>query len=171
MPRRRIRRRRRPARAVPHLPWDGGPDMMPDIHVPEWQHRTACTPDEIDLFYPDSESSPAAYAQAREICGMCPVRAECLEWAMDLGDDHGMWGGLTARERARLASARGTTMKALRREHRIGIESAEILVEWRAAEAAGKSMEDMARTHRLTAAAYSKRVQRARELAAAESVG
>jgi WhiB family redox-sensing transcriptional regulator len=35
---------------------------------------------------------------AKAICGGCPVRAECLEHAM-AHEDHGVWGGMTPRER------------------------------------------------------------------------
>jgi hypothetical protein len=34
----------------------------------------------------------------------CPVRVECLEYALQDGDcfDHGIWGGTTPRERRKL---------------------------------------------------------------------
>jgi WhiB family redox-sensing transcriptional regulator len=143
---------------------------MNPIHAPEWQAHTACTPDDTDLFYPDSAESPAAYAAAREICAACPVRTDCLEWAMELGDPHGMWGGLTGRERQRLAQQRGTTMQQLRNQHRIDQQNTEILIEWRAGQAAGKSASQLGHRHGISAAAYLKRVQRAQEATAAAGV-
>lgn len=36
---------------------------------------------------------------AREVCGRCAVRLECLEFALRTGQQHGIWGGLTECER------------------------------------------------------------------------
>lgn len=38
---------------------------------------------------------------AREICYRCPVNVECLDWALD-NEEYGMWGGVAARDRARM---------------------------------------------------------------------
>jgi WhiB family redox-sensing transcriptional regulator len=47
---------------------------------------------------------------ARTLCGGCPVRAECLEWALRTerkdGYSHGIWGGLTGWKRQELIAAR-----------------------------------------------------------------
>lgn len=40
---------------------------------------------------------------AKAICASCPVWSTCLAWAVQNGQDHGIWGGLTAHERRRLA--------------------------------------------------------------------
>jgi WhiB family transcriptional regulator, redox-sensing transcriptional regulator len=39
---------------------------------------------------------------AKQVCRGCPVRTECLVYAMETPVDHGVWGGLTERERRRL---------------------------------------------------------------------
>lgn len=41
----------------------------------------------------------ALYAQARAVCDDCPIRTDCLHHALTLPEYHGMWGGLTERER------------------------------------------------------------------------
>lgn len=38
--------------------------------------------------------------QQRAVCRRCPVSDECLGYA--LGDNHGIWGGTSARERRKL---------------------------------------------------------------------
>lgn len=32
---------------------------------------------------------------ARELCSACPVREDCLEYALVNDEQHGVWGGLT----------------------------------------------------------------------------
>jgi WhiB family redox-sensing transcriptional regulator len=34
-------------------------------------------------------------------CRLCPVRADCLQWALDHGEE-GVWGGMTERQRRKL---------------------------------------------------------------------
>jgi WhiB family redox-sensing transcriptional regulator len=38
-------------------------------------------------------------AAAKAICRGCPVCAECLDYAMQTAQDHGIWGGTTDEER------------------------------------------------------------------------
>lgn len=44
-------------------------------------------------------------APAKRICEVCPVSAECLEWAMTVPEKHGIWGGKSERERRQLRRA------------------------------------------------------------------
>ncbi|GAA4888653.1 hypothetical protein GCM10023237_02480 [Streptomyces coeruleoprunus] len=37
--------------------------------------------------------------EAKRVCGRCPVRDQCLRWALDTGQDHGVWGGTGEDER------------------------------------------------------------------------
>lgn len=45
---------------------------------------------------------------ARRLCAGCPVRPACLEHAITNGETDGIWGGLTADERADLVRDRAT---------------------------------------------------------------
>jgi WhiB family redox-sensing transcriptional regulator len=40
-------------------------------------------------------------ATARRLCAECPVRVECLEFAIGNGEPVGIWGGMTPEERVR----------------------------------------------------------------------
>jgi WhiB family redox-sensing transcriptional regulator len=40
--------------------------------------------------------------EAREVCGRCPVREDCLQLALDENERRGIWGGLTDHERRAL---------------------------------------------------------------------
>lgn len=42
---------------------------------------------------------------AREGCRRCPVRAECLAYAVAAGERWGCWGGVSERERAQAGRA------------------------------------------------------------------
>ncbi|MDN5915126.1 MAG: WhiB family transcriptional regulator [Pseudonocardia sp.] len=58
--------------------------------------------------YPASRPGTAQHARdsapARAVCGGCPVRAECLEYALRVGEDFGIWGGLDEAERRSLTA-------------------------------------------------------------------
>lgn len=36
-----------------------------------------------------------------QVCQACPVQADCLDYAVRIGQRHGIWGGLSERERRR----------------------------------------------------------------------
>ncbi|MER5737299.1 WhiB family transcriptional regulator [Streptomyces sp. NPDC002262] len=65
----------------------------------------------------------AAQNRAKALCGGCPVRAECLAYALDGRIEHGVWGGMTERERRALLKRRPTVrswaglFEAARLEH------------------------------------------------------
>ena len=63
--------------------------------------RGACQAAEPELFFPLSAAGPAVaqVAAAKAVCRGCPVRAECLDYAMQTAQDHGIWGGTTEEER------------------------------------------------------------------------
>lgn len=69
-----------------------------------WQERAACRDMSLDLFFgPDGERPTVRRERERralEVCARCPVVAECLEHAMALPENHGVWGGTTEHDRA-----------------------------------------------------------------------
>jgi Transcription factor WhiB len=66
-----------------------------------WRDRAACRGTGPALFY---DPDPAAVAAAKQVCATCPVRAPCAAHAIDTGEPHGVWGGLTEDERRRPAA-------------------------------------------------------------------
>jgi WhiB family transcriptional regulator, redox-sensing transcriptional regulator len=66
-----------------------------------WAARGACRHSDPELFFPVSTSGPAAgqVARAKLVCTRCPVRPECLEYALNSGQDFGVWGGASESER------------------------------------------------------------------------
>lgn len=45
-------------------------------------------------------------AVARALCSACEVRSPCLEYALDVQEPHGIWGGANEVERRRLTRQR-----------------------------------------------------------------
>ncbi|RPK80450.1 MULTISPECIES: WhiB family transcriptional regulator [Streptomyces] len=69
-----------------------------------WRLHAACREEDPDLFFPIGSTGPAVVqtAEAKAVCGTCPVQAACLEWALENGQDSGIWGGLSENERRAL---------------------------------------------------------------------
>lgn len=72
--------------------------------VTEWRAEGACLTADPDLFFPISAGHVAAgqITQAQRICARCGVREQCLDFAMQTGEAHGIWGGTTPEERTRV---------------------------------------------------------------------
>jgi WhiB family redox-sensing transcriptional regulator len=62
----------------------------------DWRAHALCAQIDPDLFF-----APGAleHKLAKRVCRECPVQRECLVYAMETPVDHGIWGGLTERER------------------------------------------------------------------------
>lgn len=69
----------------------------------DWRQDAACRDADTSIFFPEEDESPEA---ALEYCARCPVREECLEFALVTRQDEGVWGGLTGTERRRLRRRR-----------------------------------------------------------------
>lgn len=74
----------------------------------DWRQRAACRDVDPELFFPVSDTGPGARQadQAKAVCARCPVREQCLDYALDTGLDHGIFGGTTETERRELRRAR-----------------------------------------------------------------
>lgn len=70
-----------------------------------WRSFARCHGLDPEIFYPIGDDENAA-AEARSVCSPCPVREACLEHALTRREKHGVWGGLTERERRRILRRR-----------------------------------------------------------------
>jgi WhiB family redox-sensing transcriptional regulator len=68
-----------------------------------WQRDAACIGHPEVSFFPERGVSTRP---ARAVCARCLVRDDCLGYAMAHGIKHGIWGGLSERERRRLRRER-----------------------------------------------------------------
>lgn len=69
--------------------------------MPEWTERAACRDTDPELFFPIGSVGLALEQvdAAKAVCARCPVRTECLDWALRVGEAYGVWGGTTPEER------------------------------------------------------------------------
>lgn len=71
----------------------------------DWRHRAACRDVDPELFFPvgsTTQSDQLQIADAKDVCKRCDVADQCLDWALESGQDHGVWGGLSEDERRAL---------------------------------------------------------------------
>ena len=73
-----------------------------------WRDRASCRDEDPELFFPIGVGGPAVgqIGEAKAVCFGCPVTDVCLQWALDTGMGHGVWGGLTEDERRTLKRSR-----------------------------------------------------------------
>ncbi|MEN9741239.1 MAG: hypothetical protein RIR66_195 [Actinomycetota bacterium] len=81
----------------------------------DWRHEAACRAEDPELFFPIGNTGPALLQieEAKAVCRRCKVIEPCLKWALETGQDSGVWGGTSEDERraikrrAQRARARG----------------------------------------------------------------
>jgi WhiB family redox-sensing transcriptional regulator len=96
------------------------PKVKPTINIKAieaswiWQANGACRGEDSNLFYyEDNERGDHKESRtiaAKAICGTCKVQTECLEFALQINERYGIWGGTTPEER--------NTMKRRRQRER-----------------------------------------------------
>lgn len=72
-----------------------------------WQAKAACRGPQSSVFFPPAhferkDEKEAREARAKAICGSCPVRRPCLDYALRIREPHGIWGGLSEAERKQI---------------------------------------------------------------------
>lgn len=85
-----------------------------------WFTRAACRAVDRLLFFEPEDEAPKRRVKriraAKAVCAECPVRQECLSFALSRPERYGIWGGFTSRERATLK--RGSAGPARRTDRR-----------------------------------------------------
>lgn len=76
-----------------------------------WREQAACRDLPTDVFFPEADDcSSNNYVLARRVCELCPVREDCLHYALANSIIHGMFGGLSPLQRRKAAKELGYTI-------------------------------------------------------------
>lgn len=80
----------------------------------DWRSRAACLEEDPELFFPIGNTGPAVQQieDAKAVCRRCEVIDTCLQWALDTGQDAGVWGGLSEDERRALKRRKARARRA-----------------------------------------------------------
>src|SRR5699024_12121480 len=67
-------------------------------------YRAECLNHDPELFFPIGNTGPAItqIQEAKAVCQKCDVMTACLKFALESGQDSGVWGGLSEDERRSL---------------------------------------------------------------------
>lgn len=93
---------RESTRASAALPWAAPtPDLSWDwiANVPSWTEDALCAQTDPEIFFPERGGSTR---KAKKVCFECVARADCLEWALNNDERHGVLGGKSERERRKI---------------------------------------------------------------------
>lgn len=81
-------------------------DLYRDMHErPDWQRDAVCAQVDPEAWFPEQGESTG---NAKRVCLGCPVREQCLTYALDNDERFGVWGATSPAERAKLR--RGTVV-------------------------------------------------------------
>jgi WhiB family redox-sensing transcriptional regulator len=62
-----------------------------------------CATTDPEMYYPPKGLQASIEIRlAKELCKTCPVKTQCLNYAVTANEAFGIWGGMTPNERARL---------------------------------------------------------------------
>ena len=81
--------------------------MSVAVVATSWEARALCRNSGAGCFVPPMHGETLPDRRAREtlakaICADCPVRRECLDYAIRVREPFGIWGGLNETERRTL---------------------------------------------------------------------
>ena len=84
-----------------------------------WQEQARCHQYDPELFFDPHRRTER---RAKSICARCPVRSECLLFALEAHVEFGVWGGLNSKERRWLVRQSPKTA-----DWRLVLESADLI--------------------------------------------
>lgn len=84
-----------------------------------WRDEAACKGMPASIFFIERGENDRP---AKAICATCPVKEPCLEFALESGEQHGVWGGTSERQRRRMR-AKMPGFRSVKRVAECGTES------------------------------------------------
>lgn len=73
------------------------------LEYPKWMDQGLCGQTDPEAWFPEKGGSTR---DAKRMCARCPVIDECLAYALQQGERHGVWGGKTDVERRNILRAK-----------------------------------------------------------------
>ena len=86
------------------------------LSEPFWRASAQCRRDNAVHFFAPAhferkDEKDAREGAARALCEICPVRVECLDYALAVEEPHGIWGGMNEFERRRVLRQRAAELE------------------------------------------------------------
>jgi len=80
-----------------------------------WRNEAVCKDTDPELFFPVGTTGQALLQidRAKEVCGECPVKVRCLDFAIETNQDSGIWGGTSEEERRNIRRQIAARKRAL----------------------------------------------------------
>lgn len=90
-----------------------------------WRNEAVCKDTDPELFFPVGTTGQALLQidRAKEVCGECPVKVRCLDFAIETNQDSGIWGGTSEEERRDIRRRIAARKKALAASRAIVVAS------------------------------------------------
>ena len=96
------------AHLISYLETDGLPSK--NYGEVAWQENALCATTDPSTFFDGSEGG---IKSAIRVCNRCPVKVDCLDYALKNGEMTGIWGGKTPEERKQMASQMSNGLKLI----------------------------------------------------------
>lgn len=77
------------------------PNIWINTRDTSWYSQAICASTDPEAWVPD-HPDPAHTRMLKRICNSCPVQTQCAAYAIANNFSHGIWGGLTPRERTQM---------------------------------------------------------------------
>lgn len=84
-----------------------------------WMEDALCSQVDPNVFFPDTTGG--SYRAAKMVCYRCPVREQCLEYALRNNENFGVWGGLSDTERKKLRRGQGRLLQQCANGHDLAV--------------------------------------------------
>jgi hypothetical protein len=80
-----------------------GCDALPTVEYLDvsWHADALCAQVDTELWFPGKGGD---VRPAKRVCAACPVRVECLDYALTTQQRFGIWGGVSERDRRKLSA-------------------------------------------------------------------
>lgn len=84
--------------------WDVEPQDSDEREDLAWRADALCAQTDPEAFFPEKGGGTK---DAKALCAQCDVREQCLKFSLENDEEHGIWGGLSTKERRKIIDKMG----------------------------------------------------------------